>query len=74
VRLRGARVLALASGGGWDAVIFARLGAETTLFDISRRQLQTVRRLARQARVRIRFVRGNMKDLSALADGSYDVV
>ncbi len=74
VRLQSARVLALASGGGWDAPTFAKLGAETTLFDISRRQLQTVRVLARRARVRIRIVQGNMKDLSVFGDGSFDVV
>ena len=74
VRLAGARVLALAGGGGWDAVLFAKLGAETTLFDISRRQLDTVRALARRERVRIRFVQGNMKDLSVFPDASFDLV
>src|SRR2546422_1026355 len=43
----GKRVLALAGGGGWDAILFAELGAYTTLFDISSRQLATVRALAR---------------------------
>ncbi|TMF62364.1 MAG: class I SAM-dependent methyltransferase [Chloroflexi bacterium] len=35
VRLQGARVLGLAAGGGWDPVIFAKLGADITVFDIS---------------------------------------
>nr|MDQ6885052.1 class I SAM-dependent methyltransferase [Candidatus Dormibacteraeota bacterium] len=35
VKLDGARVLGLAAGGGWDPVIFAKLGAESTVFDIS---------------------------------------
>ena len=74
VRLAGARVLALAGGGGWDAVLFAKLGAETTLLDISRRQLDTVRELARKERVRARIVQGNMKDLARFADASFDVV
>ncbi len=74
MRLQGARVLALAAGGGWDAVLFAKLGAETTVFDISRRQLETVRRLARHERVRVRCVQGNMKDLSRFPDDSFDVV
>lgn len=87
VRLEGARVLALAAGGGWDAVVFAKLGAETTLFDISRRQLATVRELARREGVRIvrsarrpmaagslRFAQGNMKDLSRFPASSFDVV
>ena len=74
VRLQGSRVLALAAGGGWDAVLFAKLGAETTLLDISRRQLRTVRDLARRERVRVRIVQGNMKDLSRFRDGTFDVV
>ncbi len=74
VRLAGARVLVLAGGGGWDAVLFAKLGADTTLLDISRRQLDTVRSLARTARVRVRFIQGNMKDLSRFRDASFDVV
>ncbi len=74
LRLSGARVLALAAGGGWDAVIFAKLGANTTLLDISRRQLQTVRALARRQRVQLRFVQGNMKDLSRFGGGSFDLV
>ncbi len=74
VRLEGARVLGLAAGGGWDPVIFARLGAITTLFDLSPRQLRTVRELAKKQGVKIRFVRGNMKDLSIFPDGSFDVV
>ena len=74
VKLDGARVLGLAAGGGWDPVIFAKLGAATTVFDISPTQLKTVRDLAARQRVKIRLVRGNMKDLSAFKDASFDVV
>jgi SAM-dependent methyltransferase len=80
VRLRGARVLALAAGGGWDAVGFVRLGASVTLLDISGRQLATVRDLARRIlsraeRSALDIVQGDMKkDLRALPDASFDVV
>src|SRR5207245_3349740 len=70
VRLDGARVLGLAAGGGWDPGIFAKLGATTTLFDISPRQLRTVRELARKQRVAIGFVRGNRTGLSISSDAS----
>jgi 2-polyprenyl-3-methyl-5-hydroxy-6-metoxy-1,4-benzoquinol methylase len=50
-RLMGARVLVLAGGGGLHAVLFAKLGAQTTLVDFSRRQVAMVRVLARRARV-----------------------
>lgn len=74
VSLDGARVLGLAAGGGWDPVIFARLGAATTVFDISPTQLKTVRELAEREGVRVRTVRGNMKDLSVFKDETFDVV
>ena len=74
VDLDGKRVLSLAGGGGWDAVLFAELGAATTLFDISKRQLATVRALARDRGTKLRFVQGDMRDLSAFADGEFDIV
>ena len=74
VPLEGARVLSLAGGGGWDAVLFAELGADTTLFDLSSRQLATVRALARERGAKLRFVRGDMRDLSALRDAEFDLV
>jgi len=67
-------VLSLAGGGGWDAVLFAELGATTTLFDISKRQLATVRTLARDRGTKLRFVQGDMRDLSAFADEEFDIV
>ena len=70
----GKRVLALAGGGGWDAILFAELGADTTLFDISARQLATVRALARRRGTEIDYVRGDMRDLGALGSGEFDLV
>jgi len=72
--IRGQRVLALAGGGGWHPVLFAELGAATTVLDISARQLKTVRDLARSRDVKLRLVQGDMRDLSAFADGSFDIV
>jgi SAM-dependent methyltransferase len=74
IDLDGKRVLSLAGGGGWDPVLFAELGATTTLFDISKRQLATVRVLARDRGTKLRFVQGDMRDLSAFADGEFDIV
>jgi 2-polyprenyl-3-methyl-5-hydroxy-6-metoxy-1,4-benzoquinol methylase len=74
VRLEGKRVLSLAGGGGWDAILFAELGAVTTLVDISSRQLATVRDLARKRGTALEFVRTDMRDLSALGAGEFDIV
>ncbi len=72
--IKGQRVLALAGGGGWHPVLFAELGAATTVLDISARQLKTVRELARSRDVKLKLIQGDMRDLSKFADGSFDVV
>lgn len=74
LELKGLRVLSLAGGGGWDPILFAELGAETTLFDLSQRQLDTVRALAKERGTHLRFVQGDMRDLSMFADGAFDLV
>jgi len=72
--IKGQRVLALAGGGGWHPVLFGELGADTTVLDISARQLKTVRTLAKSRDVKVRLRQGDMRDLSAFADGSFDIV
>ena len=74
VPIAGRRVLALAGGGGWHPILFAELGAEATVLDISARQLRTVRDLARTRGAKVRTVQGDMRDLSMFADGSFDLV
>jgi 2-polyprenyl-3-methyl-5-hydroxy-6-metoxy-1,4-benzoquinol methylase len=74
VDLDGKHVLSLAGGGGWDAILFAELGAATTLVDISTRQLGTVRRLARSRGTELAYLRTDMRDLTALGTGEFDIV
>ena len=74
IMLDGKRVLSLAGGGGWDAILFAELGADTTLFDLSPRQLRTVRALAKKRGTKLRVVQGDMRDLSAFPDAAFDLV
>jgi SAM-dependent methyltransferase len=72
--LRGADVLVIAGGGGWDAIGFAELGANVTLLDISERQLDTVRRLAARRRARPSLEQGDMNDLSRFGRATFDLV
>jgi ubiquinone/menaquinone biosynthesis C-methylase UbiE len=74
MRLNGSPVLVLAGGGGLHGVMFAKLGAVTTVFDISRAQVATVRALARRCRVAINCVQGDMNDLSRFRDNSFNIV
>ncbi|HEY6167791.1 MAG TPA: class I SAM-dependent methyltransferase [Verrucomicrobiae bacterium] len=70
----GKRLLCLAAGGGKHSTLFATAGAIVTVVDISAKQLEQDRLIARQRGLNIRIVEASMDDLSALADASFDIV
>ncbi|WP_431912187.1 class I SAM-dependent methyltransferase [Nonomuraea jabiensis] len=72
--LAGRKVLCLAGGGGQQSAAFALLGAEVTVLDISSGQLERDRLAAEHYGVGIRTIQGDMRDLSAFDDSSFDVV
>ncbi|HTN48509.1 MAG TPA: class I SAM-dependent methyltransferase [Burkholderiaceae bacterium] len=72
--LRGRSVLCLASGGGQQAPILAAAGAHVTSFDLSDEQLAKDRTVAEREGLEVRCMRGDMADLSALADAAFDLV
>ncbi len=72
--LAGADVLCLASGGGQQGPILAAAGARVTVFDNSPRQLAQDRLVAEREGLDIRTVEGDMADLSAFADASFDLI
>jgi SAM-dependent methyltransferase len=72
--LTGVRVLGLACGGGQQGPLLAAAGAEVTIFDASGAQLGQDRLVAEREGLSIRTVQGDMRDLSALEDGSFDLV
>ncbi len=72
--LDGAEVLCLASGGGQQGPILAAAGARVTVLDNSPRQLEQNRMVAEREGLTITTVDGDMRDLSAFADHSFDLV
>ena len=72
--LRGAAVLCLGSGGGQQGPVLAAAGAEVTVFDNSPRQLARDEEVAAREGLAIATVLGDMRDLSAFADASFDVI
>ncbi len=72
--LQGARVLCLASGGGQQAPILAAAGAEVSLLDNSPKQLGQDRFVAERDGLEIAAVEGDMRDLSAFASESFDLI
>lgn len=72
--LAGREVLCLASGGGQQAPVLAAAGARVTSFDNSPRQLEQDRKVADRDGLALRTVEGDMRDLSAFADQSFDLI
>jgi SAM-dependent methyltransferase len=73
-RLKGSRVLCLASGGGQQGPILAAAGARVVVFDNSPRQLEQDRRVATLEQLDLTTVEGDMRDLAAFGDGAFDLV
>jgi SAM-dependent methyltransferase len=73
-KIAGRRVLCLAGGGGQQSAAFALLGARVTVLDISPTQLERDREAAAHYGASVRTVEGDMRDLSAFADRSFDIV
>ena len=72
--LTGKDVLCLASGGGQQGPILAAAGARVTVFDNSPRQLGQDEMVAARDGLELRTVLGDMGDLSAFGDATFDVV
>jgi len=72
--LAGTAILCLASGGGQQGPVLAAAGADVTVFDNSPGQLARDDEVAAREGLTIRTVLGDMRDLSAFADASFDVV
>ncbi|HEY5359004.1 MAG TPA: class I SAM-dependent methyltransferase [Streptosporangiaceae bacterium] len=72
--LAATAVLCLASGGGQQAPVLAAAGATVTSFDNSPRQLARDTEVAAREGLTLRTVLGDMRDLSALPDASFDLI
>jgi len=70
----GLDVLCLASGGGWQSILYAAAGANVTVLDISSSMLALDLREAERRRLKVRVIEGSMDDLSMLAEQSFDIV
>lgn len=73
-KLEGKKVLCLAGGGGQQGPILAAAGADVTVFDNSKVQLEKDAFVAKRDGLTIKTIRGNMQDMSAFADESFDCI
>jgi 2-polyprenyl-3-methyl-5-hydroxy-6-metoxy-1,4-benzoquinol methylase len=72
--VQGLEVLCLGGGGGQQGPVLAAAGARVTVFDLSPKQLEQDRRAAEREGLQIETVEGDMADLSALAEGRFDLI
>lgn len=72
--LSGIDLLCLASGGGQQGPVLAAAGARVTVLDNSPRQLDSDRAVAERDGLELRTVLGDMRDLGAFADASFDLI
>lgn len=70
----GLDVLCLASGGGWQSILYASASARVTVVDLSGGMLELDRREAARRGLSVTTIEGSMDDLSMLHEESFDIV
>lgn len=68
------KILALASGGGQQAPLFAAAGADVTVFDYSPKQLEQDKMVSNREGLKIQCVEGDMRDLSVFKNETFDFI
>jgi len=72
--VEGKSVLCLASGGGWQSILYAAAGARVTVVDLSSKMLQLDEQESRRRGLQVRILETSMDDLSALHESEFDIV
>lgn len=70
----GKDVLCLAAGGGQQSAVFGLLGANVTVVDLARGQLEGDQKAAAHYGYNITIINSDMRDLSCLEDESFHIV
>ena len=72
--LKNKKVLALACGGGQQCPIFVKMGANVTVLDISKRQLESERNVAEREGYRISILQGDINKPLPFGDETFDII
>lgn len=72
--LKEKELLCLAAGGGQQGPVLAAAGAKVTVFDNSNAQLGQDKMVAAREGLKITTKRGDMRDLSAFGNESFDII
>lgn len=72
--IKNKKILCLASAGGQQAPILAAAGADVTVFDLSREQLNQDDFVAKRDHLSLTTVQGDMTDLGRFSNESFDII
>ena len=72
--IKGKKILCLAGAGGQQGPLFAAVGADVVVFDLSENMLEKDRQVAQREGLTLRIVQGNMCDLSVFDDEAFDII
>jgi len=72
--LNGLKVLCLASGGGQQGPVLAAAGADVTVVDISKKQLEQDEFVAKRDELTLKTRLADMTDLSIFEDSEFDII
>jgi ubiquinone/menaquinone biosynthesis C-methylase UbiE len=72
--VKGRNVLEIGCGGGQNSIVLSKWGANSTGLDISEAQIEYAQKLSRKMGVNVRFLVGNMEDLSTFHNESFEIV
>lgn len=72
--LKGKKLLGLASGGGQQMPIFAALGADCTILDYSKKQIETEKLISEREGYKIDIVRADMTKPLPFDDEAFDII
>lgn len=72
--VRNKDILEIGCGGGQNAIVLAKWGARSVGLDISEKQIEHARRLAKKEGKKVPFHVGDMQDLHVFKDESFDTV
>ncbi len=72
--LIGTKLLGLASGGGQQMPVFSALGANCTVMDYSKKQLESERIIAEREGYSINIIKGDMSHIFPFDDEAFDII
>ncbi|MDF1645472.1 MAG: class I SAM-dependent methyltransferase [Legionellaceae bacterium] len=72
--IQNKNILCLAAAGGQQAPVLAAAGANVTVFDISKQQLEQDKHVAVRDNLQIKRIQGDMSDLSKIKESTFDYI